>query len=71
MSLNVINQLSEGKIFKELKRTISINILDFNFMPIIPEVHNCYKIINTSTGKDDKLHDIFKLYYVELRKLTK
>ena len=67
----VTEQLSEGKMFKELKKTISINILDFNFIPDIKEVHNCYKIINTAAGKDDKLHDIFELHYIELRKFTK
>ena len=67
----VTEQLSEGQMFKELKKTISINILDFNFIPDIVEFHNCYKIINTATGKDDKLHDIFELHYVELRKFSK
>ena len=67
----VTEQLSEGRMFNELKKTISINILDFNFIPNNTEVHNCYKIINTATGKDDKLHDIFELHYVELRKFTK
>lgn len=67
----VTEQLSEGMMFKELKKTISINILDFNFIPGLAEVHSCYKIINTATGKDDKLHDIFELHYVELRKFTK
>lgn len=67
----VTEQLSEGQMFKELKKTISINILDFNFIPDIEEFHNCYKIINTTTGKDDKLHDIFELHYVELRKFSK
>ena len=67
----VTEQLSEGHMYKELKKTISINILDFNFIPANNEVHNCYKIINTATGKDDKLHDIFELHYVELRKFKK
>lgn len=67
----VTEQLSEGMMFKELKKTISINILDFNFIPDIQEVHNCYKIINTTTGKDDKLHDIFELHYIELKKFQK
>ena len=67
----VTDQLSEGQMYKELKKTISINILDFNFIRDRNEVHNCYKIINTATGKDDKLHDIFELHYVELRKFTK
>lgn len=67
----VTEQLSEGRMYKELKKTISINILDFNFIPDTPEVHNCYKIINIATGKDDKLHDIFELHYIELKKFTK
>lgn len=67
----VTEQLSEGMMFKELKKTISINILDFNFIPKITDVHNCYKIINTATGEDDKLHDIFELHYIELKKFKK
>jgi len=67
----VTEQLSEGMMFKELKKTISISILDFNFIPDTAEVHNCYKIINTATGKDDKLHDIFELHYIELKKFKK
>jgi len=67
----VTEQLSEGMMFKELKKTISISILDFNFIPDTTEVHNCYKIINTATGKDDKLHDIFELHYIELKKFKK
>jgi predicted transposase/invertase (TIGR01784 family) len=45
--------------------------MDFNFIPETQEVHNCYKIINTATGKDDKLHDIFELHYIELKKFKK
>lgn len=67
----VTEQLSEGMMFKELKKTISINIMDFNFIPETKEVHSCYKIINTATGKDDKLHDIFELHYIELKKFKK
>jgi len=32
-------------------------------------LHNCYKIINTATGKDDKLHDIFELHYYRTKKI--
>ena len=67
----VTAQLSEGMMFKELKKTYSITILGFNFIPGIDEFHNLYKIINVNTGKDDKLHDIFELHYIELRKFTK
>jgi len=58
-------------MFKELNKTYSLNILDVNFIPDVREFHNLYKIINVNTGKDDKLHDIFELHYIELRKFTK
>ncbi|BAP56483.1 hypothetical protein THII_2186 [Thioploca ingrica] len=67
----VTEQLTEGMMFKELKKTFSINILDFNFIHDRQEFHNCYKIINIDTGQDDKLHDIFELHYLELRKFKK
>lgn len=67
----VTEQLSEGRMFRELKKTVSINILDFNFVPDTPVYHNLYRIINTSTGRDDRLHDIFELHYIELRKFRK
>ncbi len=66
----VTEQLSEGMLFKELKKTFSINILDFNFIQDDSEFHNVYKIINARTGKDDKLHDMFELHYVELKKFA-
>jgi len=67
----VTEQLSEGMMYKELMKTISINILDYDFVPDTTEVHSCYKIINTATGKDDRLHDVFELHYIELKKFTK
>jgi len=67
----VTEQLSEGMMYKELQKTISINILDYDFVPDTEEVHSCYKIINTATGKDDKLHDVFELHYIELKKFNK
>ena len=67
----VTEQLSEGMMFKELKKTISINILDFDFIPNTPDFHNLYKIINVKSGQDDKLHDVFELHYIELRKFKK
>ena len=67
----VTEQLGEGMMYKELKKTISINILDYDFVPDTTEVHSCYKIINIATGKDDGLHDVFELHYIELKKFTK
>ncbi len=67
----VTEQLSEGMMFKELQKTFSINILNFNFVPGAERFHNCYKIINTATQTDDKLHDVFELHYLELLKFHK
>jgi predicted transposase/invertase (TIGR01784 family) len=66
----VTEQLNEGMMFKKLKKTFSINILDFNFVPNT-FFHNRYRIINTTTGQDDRLHDVFELHYLELQKFNK
>ena len=42
----VTEQLKEGMMYQELQKTISINILNFNFIQDREEFHNCYKIIN-------------------------
>ena len=67
----VTEQFSEGMMYKDLKKTISISILDYDFVPDTEEVHSCYKILNTATGKDDKMHNAFELHYIELKKFKK
>ncbi len=67
----VAEQLGEGMVYSQLTKTVSINILDFNFTPSATEFHNLYKITNITTGEDDRLHDIFELHYIELRKFRK
>ncbi|MDQ6975938.1 MAG: Rpn family recombination-promoting nuclease/putative transposase [Mariprofundaceae bacterium] len=67
----VTEQLSEGMMFCELKKTISINVLGFNFVPNRTEFHNVYRIMNVADAKDDRLHDMFELHYVELNKFKK
>ena len=67
----VTEQLAEGMMYKELKKTISINILNFDFTPGKDEYHTIYRIMNTRTGVDDNLHDMFELHYLELLKFKK
>jgi len=67
----VTDQLGAGMMYKELKKTISINILDYDLVPDTTEVHSYFKIINPATGKDHGLHDVFELHYIELKKFTK
>ena len=67
----VTEQLSEGMMFKQLNKTISINILDFNINEKNPDFHNRYEILNKKTGESDELHDMFELHYIELKKFRK
>jgi predicted transposase/invertase (TIGR01784 family) len=67
----VTEQLAEEMMYKELKKTISINILNFDFTPGKDEYHSIYRIMNTRTGVDDNLHDMFELHYLELLKFKK
>lgn len=68
----ISEQLGEGMIYSQLHKTISINILNFNLVRNTrDEFHNRYRILNTETGEDDRLHDIFELHYVELPKFSK
>jgi predicted transposase/invertase (TIGR01784 family) len=67
----VTEQLAEGQMYRQLQKTVSICILDFNFVPGDAEFHSLYKIINTASGRDDGLHDLFELHYIELRKFRK
>ena len=67
----VTEQLSEGMMFKQLNKTICISILDFNIVSTNSHFHNIYKIINEETCKNDELHDMFELHYIELKKFRK
>jgi predicted transposase/invertase (TIGR01784 family) len=67
----VTEQLSEGMMYRQLNKTISINILDFNIIANDNGYHNRYKILNEATGKSDNLHDMFEMHYLELKKFKK
>jgi hypothetical protein len=43
----------------------------FDFTPGWDEYHTIYRIMNTRTGADDNLHDMFELHYLELLKFKK
>jgi predicted transposase/invertase (TIGR01784 family) len=67
----VAEQLGDGMKYRELKKTFSINILDFDLIPDADTFHNLYKILNVKTGQADTLHDVFEMHYVELSKFKK
>ncbi len=67
----VAEQLGDGMKYRELKKTFSINILDFDLIPDADTFHNLYKILNVKTGQANTLHDVFEMHYVELSKFKK
>ncbi len=66
---------NKGDLYKELQKTICINILNFNILEKMYEdedkYHNRYKILNEDTNKSDGLHDLFEIHYIELKKFKK
>jgi len=55
-----------GKDYKELHRTITINLLNFNLLPQ-PEAHSVYGIYNKATGH--RLTDDLEIHFLEIPKV--
>jgi len=62
-------QLKEGQPYNELKKTIAINILDFNY--IRDEKYSTVFHLWEDTNKDCKLTDIMEIRFLELPKFRK
>jgi predicted transposase/invertase (TIGR01784 family) len=62
------DQIESGEDFEELRKTIAINILDFNYLDE-KEFHNEYGIYNRKSMKE--LSDIFDMHFIELGKFDK
>ena len=62
------DQIERGINFDRLKKTIGINILDFNYLDE-ENFHNVYKVYNTETKKE--FCDLFEMHFIELGKLNK
>ena len=60
------SQLSSSDNYKKLKKTISINILDFNYL----EDENYHTYYHLKEGKSNRtLTEILEVHFIELRKL--
>lgn len=59
-------QLSQGESYNKLKKTITINILDFNYL-LIPNYHTIFHLWEDKI-KDYKLTDILEIHFVEIPK---
>lgn len=62
-------QLKEGQPFNDLKKTITINILDFNYIGI-DTYHTVFHLWEDSK-KDYKLTDVMEIRFLELPKFRK
>ena len=62
------DQIESGADYLELKITIGINILDFDFLAE-EDFHNVYRVYNEKSKK--LLSDIFEMHYIELTKFKK
>lgn len=62
------DQLESGYDFTILRKTIAINILDFNYLKE-EDFHNTYKIYNQKTKEE--FSDLFEMHFIELTKFKK
>ncbi|MFT8315935.1 MAG: Rpn family recombination-promoting nuclease/putative transposase [Clostridium sp.] len=62
------DQIESGDDFETLRKTIAINILDFNYINE-EDFHNVYKVFNEKSKKE--FSNIFEMHFVELNKFNK
>ena len=62
------NELKSGEEYTELKRTVAINILDFNLFDknSYPNYHSCFSVYDIKTG--NKLTSDCEIHFLELPK---
>ena len=67
-SIMYSEQLDKGAEYKKLKKAITINLLDFNYLENEQDWHNIYNLLNTKSYK--QLTDHIELHFLELSKFT-
>ncbi|WP_246637614.1 Rpn family recombination-promoting nuclease/putative transposase [Crassaminicella profunda] len=60
------NQIKSGDTYDKLKKCITINIVDFECIPL-DKIHTSYHITEGETGY--RLTEVFEIHYLELPKL--
>ena len=60
-------QLNPGNNFSELKKTITINILDFNYIKGIEKYHSTYHL-REDEFRENILTDVLEIHYIEFPK---
>jgi len=62
------DQMEGGYNYDKLRKTISINILEFNYLDE-EDFHNEYKVFNKKSKKE--LSSVFEMHFIELNKFKK
>jgi predicted transposase/invertase (TIGR01784 family) len=62
-------QLKSGHIYSKLNKTVTISILDFEYLPFIEKMHSTFHLTEDETRR--LLTNIFELHVIELPKLYK
>nr|WP_202117266.1 Rpn family recombination-promoting nuclease/putative transposase [Clostridium chromiireducens] len=62
------DQMEGGYNYDKLRKTISINILDFDYVDE-EDFHNVYKVFNEKSKKE--LSSVFEMHFIELNKFNK
>lgn len=60
------SQLQQGDSFDMLKKTISINVLNFNYFDAEPDYHHVFKLLNVKSHKN--YFEDMELHFIELDK---
>src|SRR3990167_11047012 len=60
------SQLKEGSSFSDLKKTISINVLNFNYFDEEPAYHNIFQLLHVDSHKN--YFEDLELHFIELNK---
>lgn len=63
------DQLNAGEDFKQLKKTVTINILDFNYVEL--EKYHTVFHLREDEDKDYILTDVLEIHFIELPKFRK
>ena len=61
-----VSQVKAGDIYGQLKKCITINIVDFRFTPL-NQAHSCYNL--TEDRPEHRLTDVLEVHFLELPKL--
>ena len=60
------SQLNAGQNYSKLKKTVTINILNFNYIAT-PKYHNIFQLLEKDSGV--LLTDVLEIHFLELPKL--